>query len=272
MTQGWTPYHYEDYSFNQNIDFIDYVRHRVVDFNESWDWKIADQKGKGKSTTALALAMRLDPNFSVDRNVAFTVEQWFEKSTTLPRGSVIVGDELGTQKFGSSHKWQSADNQDFADIIQTGRTDGHINIFTTLDDMRMTNRVRDTFKVSVIPERKLSNFETGGRGLGIQCILRVTNPDIFGTNGGRDYLVYPRYAPGGTVKRFVLYHPPEEVFRRYALLRNELKNQIKEDMNRRRDDRLYKKEQVEQKRQTPDYNDDFNGKLLSDILSSKRRR
>ena len=272
MMEKWSPYHYSDFSFNQSIDFIDFIRHRVVDFNESWDIKIADQKGRGKSTVALALGMRLDPAFSVDRNVAFTVEQWFEKSTTLPRGSVIVGDELGTQKFGSSHKWQSSDNQDFADIIQTGRTDGHINIFTTLDDMRMVNRVRDTFKVSVIPEKKLSNLETGGRGLGIQCILRVSNPDIFGTNGGYDYNVYPRYSPGGTIKRFVLYHPPADVFKRYASLRTELVSKIKDDMTRRREDRLYNKEQAEQKRQDAGYNEDFNGKLLADLLASKKRK
>lgn len=246
--EKWVPFHHSDFSFNNAVDILDYIRHRTVKFNESWDIKVIAKKGKGKSTIAIAAAMRLDPNFDVNENIAFTATEWLEKSSKLGRGAAIVMDEMGTQRFASSHKWQSADNQDFSDTVQLNRTDGQIYIATTLDTMRLTNRVRETFPVFIYPEKKIVvkrpffNSETGKTEiksyLAIRCILRIAKEDLFFQNGGREMWSYPRYAPGGIIKRIILYHPPVEVFNQYSKRRDNLKTEVRETFVERQKSRL----------------------------------
>lgn len=252
MKEKWIPIHYEDYAFNdRRIDILDKIRDRVVKGNESWDIKIRTKRGKGKSTVALALGLRLDPKFTIQRNVCFTEKEWREKSSTLERGSVLIGDEMGTRLFGSSHEWMTTDNKSMADEFQINRTDGLIFIGTSLDDMRITNRVRDVFSVDVYPEKKLSiprygiNPETGVYevrrvDLAILCILRIAQEDVFHQSGGKDYWTYPRYAPGGIIKRVILYHPPEDIFEEYAKRRRDLRKMIKSDREAREEKRLAK--------------------------------
>ncbi|MDV0447426.1 hypothetical protein MsAg5_13160 [Methanosarcinaceae archaeon Ag5] len=254
--EKWIPLHYEDYAFyNRQIDILDLIRKKVVEGNESWDFKIRSKRGKGKSTIALALGLRLDHNFAVSRNVAFTTDDWFRMSESLGRGAVILGDEMGTRMFGSSHEWNTTDNKSMSDEVQINRTDGIIFIGTSLDDMRITNRVREVFSVDVYPERKITvpryelNQETGETkiirwDLAIVCILRIAQEDIFGQNGGKDFWTYPRYAPRGIIKRVILYHPPTEMFEEYSRKRNELRRMIREDRKRREADRLYKEGRI----------------------------
>lgn len=237
----WTPLFYEDYAFKKDVDILDVIRRRVVDYNESFDFKITGKRGKGKSTVALSLGLRLDPNFSVSKNVGFTAEEWLEKAAHLKRGAAFVADEMGTRKSGSSHKWMSQENQELSDDTQLNRTDGVIFIATTPDQMRITNRVRDLFSVDVYPERKLKipRFDAAGNldhyDLAIRCILRITQEDPFGQNGGNDFLVYPRYAPHGVIKRVILYHPPEDVYNEYAKGRQHLLDELRETAKFRRE-------------------------------------
>ena len=248
---SWVPFHHQDYSFKGAVDIFDYIRHRVVNFNEALDIKIISKKGKGKSTVALSMAMRLDPNFDVEKNIAFTAEEWLLKSAELKRGSVVLMEEIGTQRFASSHKWQSSDNQDFSDTVQLNRTDGQIYIATSVDEQRITNRVRDTFPVLIYPEKKITVRKkvTDSDGnvqvksfLAVQCILRFAKEDIFYQNGGRDLLIYPRYAPGGVIKRVILYHPPKDVFDRYSEMRNALKEELKNNFLERKKTQRYLEE------------------------------
>lgn len=250
---SWVPVHHADYHFKNSLDPIDYLRHRIVNYNESYDVKIVSKdKGKGKSSVALAFCLRFDKNFKVSENVSFTSVDWIQISGKKGRGSAIMMDELGTRVFASSHRWQSDENQAMSDTIQVNRTDGQIFVATTLDEMRMTNRIRDTFPVYIYPERKIKvrrsvkNPETGKietkTYLAIRCIMRIAREDIFFQNSGRDLLVYPRYTPGGVIKRIILYAPPEEIFKEYSEMRDKLKTGLREAFLQRQEARLALKE------------------------------
>lgn len=248
MPSAWKPFHESDFSFKNPVDIFDYIVHRTTVFGESWDIKIVSRKGLGKSTVALAVGKRCDKNFTVAKNVSLTAQQWLLKSASLGRGAALIMDEIGTKRFASSHKWHSEENQDFSDDMQLNRTDGQIYIATTLDDMRITNRVRDTFPVYIYPERKITvrkkvtNPETGKieikKYLAIRCIVRIAKSDLFNQNSGKDFWSYPRYCDGGVIKRVILYHPPEDVFEEYMTLRNELKNKLRESFVARQKARL----------------------------------
>ncbi|OEU70071.1 MAG: hypothetical protein BA874_08265 [Desulfuromonadales bacterium C00003068] len=194
-----------------------YFRNAVINRNESWDIFIAQDRGAGKSATAMGMAMMIDPHFTID-HWCFTTERFIELITTPQRkGTVVVFDDMGTQGGGSSRKWNAEGAHDLADIMQLNRTDGIITIGTSLELARSELRFRRGFKVLVSPEKKLSNEDTRGRGLATLVDLRIKSTDVF-----NDEVRYKlmRYAPGGRIKRVVVPHPPVDMWLKYQGIRD----------------------------------------------------
>lgn len=240
----WVPLRRKDFSFFKNpLDIISYIRNRVVNFNESYDVGVFGKKGSGKSTMALSYCKRYCDRFDVSKHVAFSINEWIDKSKGLKRGDIVMCDEMGTRQFGSSHKWQSTENQGMSDIVQLNRTDGISMIGTSLDEMRITNRVRSTYSVLLHAEEKtkIPVFERDENNkivkkdgkpiikeyyLAIKCILRFRKADLFNQNSGNDYLVYPRNGPRCVIKRILLFHPPNDIFEEYSKQRDQLKQKL----------------------------------------------
>jgi len=199
----------------------------VVNFNESWDMFLAGMRGTAKSSTAASIAMLYDPKFSM-KNWAFTTEEWMEKTKNAKRGDVVVSDEQGTQQSGSSHKWMKKENQEFADEVQLNRTDGVLTIGISLEAGRVMNRVRDTYKVVVYPEKKRSNIETGGNGLAVDCIFRFVDENPFADSDKNRFIPkYFNYAKGGRITRFRIPHPPVAFWNQYSIRRSQIREGIR---------------------------------------------
>lgn len=212
----WQPVFRDDFpQFQENQDIFKFIRESVTEKNESWDIFIAQQRGMGKSTIAISIARMIDPNFSVN-NICFTAKDFTELITSgLQKGSVIIFDDLGTAKGGSSRKWQAAGVHELADIMQLNRTDGIITIGTSIEIERSEKRLRSGFRALISPTKKLSHLETNN-GLAIDIELRVKAIDVF-----NDTAIFKlwRYADGGRVKLMRLYHPDTVFWKEYQDMR-----------------------------------------------------
>lgn len=213
-----------DHRYNKQFDIFEFIRYSVVHYNESFDIFIAGLRGIGKSTVAYGIAMLIDPNFDNDKWV-FESEKYIEIITNKQRkGTVVVFDDVGTQKSGSSRKWQKEDAHDLADITQVNRTDGIITIATSLEHSRGEKRFRSGFRVIVQPIKKVTNMETHGNGMAIDVEIRVSEYDIFNNVVYRKLF---RYAPGGRIKHVRLYHPPADKWKEYQRHRSDFLTAVK---------------------------------------------
>ena len=213
---NWNPFFREDFpQFHQNQNIFNHIYDSVIKKNESWDFFIAQQRGMGKSTIAISIARMLDPNFSVE-NISFTAHDFAKKMTSgLPKGSILIFDDMGTAKGGSSRKWQAKGVHELADIMQLNRTDGIITIGTSIELERSEKRLRSGFRCLISPSEKLSHNQTGA-GLAIDIEMRVKEIDVF-----NDYDIFKlwRYSKGGRVKLIRLYHPDAVFWKEYQIMR-----------------------------------------------------
>lgn len=212
----WQPIFKEDFpQFKENQNIFKFIRNSVVNRNESYDFFIAQQRGMGKSTIAIALAKMLDPDFSIDR-IVYTAKDFMNLMVSgLPKGSVVIFDDLGTSQGGSSRKWQSSGVHELADIMQLNRTDGIITIGTSIEIERSEKRLRSGFRCLISPSEKLAHYQTGN-GLAIDVEMRIKSIDVF-----NDQAIFKlwRYSNGGRVKLIRLYHPDVEFWKKYQVMR-----------------------------------------------------
>ena len=221
----WNPIFKEDFpQFKENQNIFEYIRSSVVERNESYDFFIAQQRGMGKSTIAIAIAKMLDPNFSV-KNISFKAGDFAEKMISgMPKGTVLVFDDMGTAQGGSSRKWQAGGVHELADIMQLNRTDGIITIGTSIELERSEKRLRSGFRCLISPVEKLAHAQTHN-GMAIDVEMRVKTIDIF-----NDQSIFKlwRYSNGGRVKLIRLYHPDAAIWGEYQSMRANYLRNLKE--------------------------------------------
>lgn len=236
MSSGWEPLIPENYHLDAIPDIFHEVRDRVWRLNESWDILIFAPRGASKSTVGLSLAYHIDPKFSLN-NWAFKMEDRLRLEAELSPGSVLVSDEMGTQLSGSSHEYQKKENKELADQVQLNRVNRIVHIDITLDPGRIINRVRATYALLVYPLRKLSDKDTGGRGLATECIVRTVQMIPFSNSSDPYNRKYWRYTEWGRISRVILFHPPADIWQQYSKMRNDFQdelNKIKEAQDARR--------------------------------------
>lgn len=229
----WEPVFVDDYDYRTPTNIFKHIRDAVQKKNESWDFFFASDRGFGKSASAMSLALMLDPNFSI-RNWCFKSEDYINKiMSPQKKGTVIVFDEVGTAQSGSNRKWQDDGAHELADVAQVNRTDGIITIGTSLQLGRAEKRLRAGFRVLIAPTVKMSNRDTGGKGLAIDCELRVRDVDVF-----RDTVRFKlwRYQDGGRIKFVRLFHPPVDMWNAYQTHRMNFLDDLKESMSHSKDD------------------------------------
>lgn len=212
----WNPIFIEDFpQFQENQNIFEHIKKAVINHNESWDFFIAQQRGMGKSTIAISIARMIDPLFPVN-NICFTAKDFIAKMTSgLPKGSVLIFDDMGTAQGGSSRKWQAKGVHELADIMQLNRTDGIITIGTSIELQRSEKRLRSGFRCLISPTKKLAHSDTGN-GLAIDIEMRIKSIDVF-----NDQSIFKlwRYAKGGRVKLIRLYHPDVAFWDEYQTMR-----------------------------------------------------
>lgn len=226
----------DDFRMDDILHPIDLIKHKVFDMNEAWDFFINGVRGMGKSTVGLSLALVINPKLlsmtpqkALDKCWCFTVEEFRDKAKESKRGDVLCFDEQGTQKGGSSYKYRSIENQEYADDKQLDRTDGVINIGMSIDEGRVIKRVRELYKVDVYPGRKVSSEENNGNGMAIDCIVREVIQNPFAANDSQRFgKKYFNYTDGGRISRWRIPHPPDDIWMEYSRRRDAFKEELRD--------------------------------------------
>jgi len=111
----------------------EYKLKRLYDQNKNFITAITGPTGSGKSYSALRLAERIDPDFSID-NVVFNAQDLLlrikqgKERGELEQGSVLVFDEAGVE--ANSRDWQSKTNKALNYLFQTMRSYNFMVILT----------------------------------------------------------------------------------------------------------------------------------------------
>lgn len=205
------------------IPFLQKIRDELA-LNQSVDTLIYGTRGDGKSSVGIALGYLIDKNFST-RNIVFTMDDFLKLAHTLPKGSVIVFDETGTQSSGmSSRNFMSEGNKDTVDVWQMVRTKQICTICITLDANRIDNRIRETFRYHIVPMMKLDNTATKGHGLAVVCDVREIVKAK--TEEGSDTLFSLKTSKPDGVAWLSIPLPPADLIEEYEAKRNYLLNKM----------------------------------------------
>lgn len=200
-------------------DFLESIKDRVVNRNESCDILYAGPRGTAKSSSAMGTGMLLDKNFSI-KHIAFTIDEYIELTKKLPRGSTILVDDGGMSDAASSRKSMTNDNQKMMDVVQMCRTDNHNTIYTTIDDGRLDKRIRNTFTFVATPVRKITyNF-----GLATVVELFENKQSIIRNPTSETFVQLSRQKPmygSGRLTHMVIPHPPIDLMISYNKRRQE---------------------------------------------------
>jgi len=103
--------------------FIRYIKRRI---NDDMDFvtAVVGERGTGKSSSALSLALALQPKRFSLKNVCFSSEEFMQllNSDKLQEGDVVVWDEIGAGKSNpGARDWFSKTNKAISSIFQTMR-------------------------------------------------------------------------------------------------------------------------------------------------------
>lgn len=116
-----------------------YAMSRVLS-NQNYILIFTGGTGSGKSYTAMEMAMDLDPDFNVER-IVFKPEDFITVTKQkLPKGSVIMWDEVGVGL--SAREWFSIQNRMISYVLETFRRDNLILIMTTPNISFIDKKVR----------------------------------------------------------------------------------------------------------------------------------
>lgn len=135
----------DQYGVSSRYNYIPNIaKKRTRINNQNYMLSIVGSTGSGKSYSAMALAMMIDPNFSIER-VCFRAESFLELVTEheLKRGSVIMFDEAGIDV--SSRDWQSKSNKAINQTVETFRRDNLVCIWTTPNFSNLDKKARSYF-------------------------------------------------------------------------------------------------------------------------------
>lgn len=127
------------------------IRDRVLKYNKNFMAIFVGATGNGKSYSALRLAEKIDPSFTIER-VVFTIKDFFSllNSSKLKRGNVIIIDEAGTSI--PSREWYQATNKMFNAIAQTFRHLNLIVFYTTPHFSFIDSQTRKLLHCLIQPE------------------------------------------------------------------------------------------------------------------------
>lgn len=222
---AWNPAFTHDLMLDSDMDVFEFMRDRVVNYNESFDATIVGLRGGSKSSSTLSCACLYDPFFSVD-NICFSVDEWLERTQELNPGSVAMLDEVGTEGSLSSRTSMTKGNRTTADVVQMNRTQRIVTFYVSVDDMRIDKRARQLSTVVGSPINKLNDKQNCGYGLASEIDLKIrsSKPSQEGkqktkTDGSTGYLEHEvkswRYGPKGVIKSIIVPHPPMDLWKKY---------------------------------------------------------
>ena len=182
------------------------------------EWAVLGGKGAGKSTVSISLAMKIDKNFTLD-NVVYSSKQWTNRLSEVEKGSVLVWEELGTKNSMSSRRSMTLDNQETADILQTGRTEGVLTLLNFPIFQFFDVRGRYLAKGLIMPYDKIMlPNNNGGYWYYVKTKMEILeyNPLV-----NKVYKKYPSWY-GHRIVSMDIPHPPKNLWDEYQKRRDEI--------------------------------------------------
>jgi len=113
-------------------------------------WVIVGDTGDGKSLASVRLGEKIDPNFSVEDNVAKNIVDFIRMATdkdNYGQGSVIVLEEASVE--ASSLDWHNKSNRIFAKILDTWRHQNRMGIINLPNFMALDKGARRRTKAII---------------------------------------------------------------------------------------------------------------------------
>lgn len=130
---------YEDVKHNHSL--MRYVQKRLYKQNKNWLAMLTGATGSGKSWTALSMARKIDPDFTVDQ-VVLRPEEFLKgvKDRDYGQGDVVVFDEAGAGMNAKEH--MTISNRVIDQVLQTFRRQNIAVIFTVPSQANTDRSVR----------------------------------------------------------------------------------------------------------------------------------
>lgn len=169
----------------------------------------------------------MDDEFDLYHQMCFSHDEYKEALSRLKPEKPILLDETGTDLSGTSNRTSLAGkNREMSDIWQLNRTLRIPTIMITLDFSRVDLRIRDAFPFQVTPIAQLSDEDTGGNGLGIECLCTKTVQNM----DGSEKRVGFKYG-NKPVKSIIFPLPDASLIREYNKIREESAKKLLEEYN-----------------------------------------
>ncbi len=198
---------------------------RNLDHNRSADVSVSGAKGSGKSMTGLSICSQIDEGFDLNKQMCFTLADYKDALFRLKPKKPILLDETGTDISGTSNRASlSGDNRRMSDIWQLNRPFRIPTIMITLDFSRVDLRIRGAFPFQVTPVAQLSDEDTNGNGLAVECICTKTVQNM----DGSEKRVGFKYG-NKPVKSIIFPLPDASLIREYNKIRQEAADRLLEE-------------------------------------------
>ena len=207
--------------------FLRSIWYRVHKNNLDWLWAMVGQKGSGKSYASLHIASILDPNFTPEKNMAFSVPQFMnllneEKSPHIKRGSVIIFEEAGVNI--DNRKFHSTMNKVFIYTAQVMRNRNLVVLFTVPNLSFIDKKARNM--LHCISQAKGYDGWKGYSEITVK--VRDTNPIK-----GKEYDKFPRILHNGRqqyMKSMKIPKIDKDLAERYEEHRKEFTDDLQSDL------------------------------------------
>ena len=188
------------------------------------EWAVLGGKGAGKSTVSISLARLIDKNFTLD-NVTFSSKQWIDRLYEVKKGSVLVWEELGTKNSMSSRRSMTKENQEVADVLQTGRTEGVLTLLNFPIFQFFDVRGRYLSKGLIMPYSKIMLPHNDGYWYYVKTQMEILD---YNPLADKVYKKYPSWY-GHRIVSMNIPHPPKNLWDAYQKLRDEIPKMLIKD-------------------------------------------
>jgi hypothetical protein len=194
---------------------------------------VTGHPGSGKTYAAIDLAMSIDPDFNVEIDCCFTLEEFYNAMLRLDEegnkvGRAIILDEAGVA--GNSKKAMYSGQVDFGEILKMMRFKRNLFIITTpnIGDYLKDGRSLIDARVHFDKRDKTENEKLKKTKNQTRAIVRLVSTSYY---NGKVFLKPIQTAADKVVNGSYFDYPPEEVVKAYERKKhNNFENVLKNNL------------------------------------------
>lgn len=202
---------------------VGYIKRRIKR-NKNFMGIVCGETGSGKTYGAIALALAIDEEFDIEKQLVFTIKDFMNllNNKTLKRGQVIIFDEAGTNM--NSRTWYDVQQRLFNYVLQTFRHMGIVVFFTTPSFDFIDSHSRKLFHAYFEPMR--INYKTKTQKMKMNLISN-------NAQHGKVYfkrMIVRREGVVSKINSIIVNKAPDELCRAYEIKKTSFTNELNEDI------------------------------------------